>query len=467
MTPIYASDWAEITATLGKPGGALTLAEASMAAAEANTALNAYRRIDPDKVLAEARAADARRAAYPSASPLCGLPVSAKDLYVVNGYDTFAGTSMALDDHFPAEGPVVQTLRENGAVITGKTHTVEFAFGGIGTNPHWPSPINPWSTDADRVSGGSSSGAGVSLWSGTAALALGTDTAGSVRVPASFTGAIGLKTTHGRWSIDGIVPLSPSLDTAGFLALNAEAIAEAFKAVDPTASRDPGFIQRGWPGRVDGLKIGVARQAYEGVESGIGEVVDQALKELEAAGAILKDVTLPEFDHAEALFKVGGVAGIEFAASINNNLPAWREKLDPNVKARFAAIEQATAGEYLRRMGDLAQMQASAERRMDDLDIDVLADPTVPVSPPTIQEVADGGRYVNRNMLALRNTMHGNFLKLAGFTIPAGIDQIGMPAGLQIMTRAGADIYAMGLLLAVERVLGRPYDRLGKPPKIV
>jgi aspartyl-tRNA(Asn)/glutamyl-tRNA(Gln) amidotransferase subunit A len=465
MTPIYASTWANLMATLQQPGGARQLAEQAMAAAEANAELNAYRRIDPAKVLAEADAADIRRTANPSAPALCGVPISAKDLYVVNGYDTFAGTSMALDGHFPDEGPVVHNLRGRSAVITGKTHTVEFAFGGIGTNPHWPSPINPWSTDADRVSGGSSSGAGVSLWTGTAVLALGTDTAGSVRVPASFTGAIGLKTTHGRWSIDGIVPLSPSLDTAGFLALNADAIAEAFIAVDDTAAHDAESICRAWPGRVKGLMLGVARQAFEGVEAGIGDVTERALKELEAAGAVLKDVTLPEFDDAEALFKVGGVAGIEFAASINNDLPEWRDKLDPNVKARFAAIEQATAGEYLSRMSALSKMQTSVARRMNEFGIDALAGPTVPISPPTIQEVADGDRYVNRNMLALRNTMHGNFLKLAGFTIPAGMDEIGMPAGLQIMTRAGSDIYAMGLLLAFERVLGRPYDRLGKPPK--
>ena len=465
MTPIYASTWADLMVALRLPGGARQLAEQAIAAAEANAELNAYRRIDPAKVLAEAEAADARRKAYPAAPALCGLPVSVKDLYVVNGYDTFAGTSMALDGHFPDEGPVVQNLRGRGAVIAGKTHTVEFAFGGIGTNPHWLSPINPWSADADRVSGGSSSGAGVSLWAGTAALALGTDTAGSVRVPASFTGAIGFKTTHGRWPIEGIVPLSPSLDTAGVLALNAEAIAEAFMAIDDIAARDPEFVRRAWPGRVDGLKLGVARQAFEDVEAGIGDIIERALKELEAAGAVLKDVTLPEFDDAEALFKVGGVAGIEFAASINNKLPEWRDKLDPNVKARFAKIEQATAGEYLSRMSALATMQAGATKRMNEFGIDALAGPTVPISPPTVQEVADGDRYINRNMLALRNTMHGNFLKLAGFTIPAGMDEFGMPAGLQIMTRAGSDIYAMGLLLAVERVLGRPYDRLGKPPK--
>lgn len=467
MTPLYAADWAETKRMVQAPGGAQALAEAALAAADAHGELNVYRRIDPDVVLAEAKAADARRAAYAGAPVLNGLPVSAKDLYVVDGYDTFAGTAKALDAHFPDEGPVVKTLRRAGAVITGKTHTVEFAFGGIGTNPHWPTPVNPWSTDGERVSGGSSSGAGVSLWTGTAALALGTDTAGSVRVPASFTGCIGFKTTHGRWSIDGIVPLSPNLDTAGLLALNGGAIAAAFTALDRIAQRDPKFIARSWPGRIQGLKIGVARQAFEGAESNITEVTEQALKELEAAGAVLKDVTLPEIDEAEALFNIGGVAGIEFAATITNDLPEWRDILDPNVKARFAAIETATASEYLRRMGAMAKMQASTNQRMDDLDIDALAGPTVPISAPTLQEVADGKRYVNRNMLALRNTMAGNFLKMTGFTIPAGKDALGLPVGLQLMTRAGSDIYAMGLMLAAERVLGRPYDRLGKPPKVI
>lgn len=464
--PIYAAARDDLAQTLAQDDGATALAEQALAAIDATQGLNAYRRVDPDRVRAEAAVASARRKADASAPALCGLPVSAKDLYVVESYDTFAGTTQALDGHFPSEGPVVRALRDAGAVVTGKTHTVEFAFGGIGTNPHWPTPINPWDVGTERVSGGSSSGAGVSLWSGTAALALGTDTAGSVRVPASFTGCIGLKTTHGRWSIGGIVPLSESLDTAGVLALDAGVIADAFKAIDPIAKADPRFVARAWPGRVDGLKIGVLRQAYEDAEPGVAEAVDGALAELEAAGAILTDVALPEVGEALELFKVGGIAGIEFAANINNRFPEWRETLDPNVQQRFLAIEQATAVEYLKRMDALAAMQASAARRMNEAGVDVLAGPTVPVSPPTVQEVADGERYVNRNMLALRNTVVGNFLKHCGFTIPAGKDAAGMPVGLQVMARTGADIYAVGLLLAVERVLGRPYDRLGAPPRV-
>jgi aspartyl-tRNA(Asn)/glutamyl-tRNA(Gln) amidotransferase subunit A len=351
-------------------------------------------------------------------------------------------------------------------VVTGKTHTVEFAFGGIGTNPHWPTPINPWDAGTERVSGGSSSGSGVSLWAGTAALALGSDTAGSVRVPASFTGCIGLKTTHGRWSIDGIVPLSPSLDTAGYLALDAEIIAEAFKVIDPIARKDPRTIQRAWPGDVKGLRLGVLRQAFDGAEPGIAEAVETSLKELEAAGAVLTDIALPEVDDALALFKVGGVAGIEFAANISNRFPDWRDKLDPNVLQRFEAIEQATAVEYLRRLDALEAMAVSAACRMDEVGIAAMVGPTVPITAPSVQEVADGARYVDRNMLALRNTVVGNFLKLSGFTIPAGKDAAGVPVGLQFMTCTGADIYAVGLLLAVQDVLGRPYDRLGAPPRV-
>jgi aspartyl-tRNA(Asn)/glutamyl-tRNA(Gln) amidotransferase subunit A len=464
--PLQASSWKDIQDALAKPDGAMVLAEQSLAAIEANKELNAYRKVDPSRVRAEASVAAARRKVDRKAPALTGFPVSVKDLYVVEGYETFAGTTMPLDAHFDGEGPVVRGLRDAGVVVTGKTHTVEFAFGGIGTNPHWPTPINPWDAGTERVSGGSSSGSGVSLWAGTAALALGSDTAGSVRVPASFTGCIGLKTTHGRWSIDGIVPLSPSLDTAGYLALDAEIIAEAFKVIDPIARKDPRTIQRAWPGDVKGLRLGVLRQAFDGAEPGIAEAVETSLKELEAAGAVLTDIALPEVDDALALFKVGGVAGIEFAANISNRFPDWRDKLDPNVLQRFEAIEQATAVEYLRRLDALEAMAVSAACRMDEVGIAAMVGPTVPITAPSVQEVADGARYVDRNMLALRNTVVGNFLKLSGFTIPAGKDAAGVPVGLQFMTCTGADIYAVGLLLAVQDVLGRPYDRLGAPPRV-
>jgi aspartyl-tRNA(Asn)/glutamyl-tRNA(Gln) amidotransferase subunit A len=454
--PLYAVPWRELQAKI-RDGGAVDTAERVLAAIDANGSSNAYRKVIPERVMSEARAAAARLAVDAEAPALCGAPVSAKDLYAVQGYDLYAGTTKALDAHFPAEGPVIRALKQSGAVITGKSHTVEFAFGGIGTNAHYPAPLNPWDADVPRVSGGSSSGAGVSLWTGTAALALGSDTAGSVRVPASFTGAIGLKTTHGRWSLDGITPLSPTLDTAGLLALDADMIRDAFEAIDGAPAQDVASV--------DGVRFGVFRETYEDLEPGIADAVEAATKELEAAGAILTDVTIPETGPALDLFRTGGVAGIEFAAAINNRFMEWRDGLDPNVLQRFKVIEEATAIEYLRRLDALAAMAKAVSRRMADAGVHALIGPTTPITAPTVDEVASGERYANRNMLALRNTVLGNFFRLSGFTIPVGKDVSGLPVGLQIMTPADADAFAVGLLQATQRVIGRPYDRLGAPPR--
>lgn len=456
--PLYAEPWRRLQARI-RSGGAVEVAKQGLAAIEVNRSSNAYRAVNPERVMSEARAAAARLETDAEAPALYGAPVSVKDLYVAQGYDLFAGTTKALDAHFPHEGPVVRALKQAGAVVTGKTHTVEFAFGGIGTNSHYPTPINPWDADVERVSGGSSSGSGVSLWTGTAALALGSDTAGSVRVPASFTGAIGLKTTYGRWSLDGITPLSPSLDTAGVLALDADMIRDAFEAIDGAPATDVASV--------DGVRFGVFRETFEDAEPGVAEAVDAAMNELEAAGAVLTDLSLPETGPALDLFRTGGVAGIEFAALVNNRFPEWRDGLDPNVRQRFQAIEQVSAIEYLKRLDTLAAMAQSVARRMSDAGVHALIGPTTPITAPTVQEVESGERYVNRNMLALRNTVLGNFFKLSGFTMPAGKDPSGLPVGLQVLTAAGADPFAVGLSQATQRVLGRPYDRLGAPPRPV
>jgi aspartyl-tRNA(Asn)/glutamyl-tRNA(Gln) amidotransferase subunit A len=276
-------------------------------------------------------------------------------------------------------------------------------------------------------------------------------------VPASFTGAIGLKTTHGRWSLDGITPLSPTLDTAGLLALDADMIRDAFEAIDGAPAQDVASV--------DGVRFGVFRETYEDLEPGIADAVEAATKELEAAGAILTDVTIPETGPALDLFRTGGVAGIEFAAAINNRFMEWRDGLDPNVLQRFKVIEEATAIEYLRRLDALAAMAKAVSRRMADAGVHALIGPTTPITAPTVDEVASGERYANRNMLALRNTVLGNFFRLSGFTIPVGKDVSGLPVGLQIMTPADADAFAVGLLQATQRVIGRPYDRLGAPPR--
>ena len=200
--------------------------------------LNAYKTWDKEKIIQQAKVADSALNAGIDGGSLQGLPVSVKDLYGVTGFPTFAGSPKSLPKRWEREGPVIKALRRQLAVIAGKTHTVEFAFGGLGANPHWTTPRNPWDRDKHRVPGGSSSGAGVTLAVGSALLALGTDTAGSVRIPASMTGNVGFKTSIGRWSVEGIVPLSPSLDTVGLLARSVEDVAFGFLALDPAVKSD-------------------------------------------------------------------------------------------------------------------------------------------------------------------------------------------------------------------------------------
>ena len=175
--------------------------------------LHAYSLWAPEQARAVAAAADAAFSAEVTVGPLQGLPVSIKDLFAASGYSCFAGSSRRLpSDPWEQDGPLVATLRRQLGVITGKTHMVEFAFGGTGHNSHWGAPYNPWDATAHRAPGGSSSGAGVSLLEGSALLAFGSDTAGSVRIPACMTGTVGLKVTLGRWPADGVVPLSPTFE---------------------------------------------------------------------------------------------------------------------------------------------------------------------------------------------------------------------------------------------------------------
>jgi aspartyl-tRNA(Asn)/glutamyl-tRNA(Gln) amidotransferase subunit A len=177
--------------------------------------------------------------------PLQGIPISIKDLYAAEGLPCFAGSSRRLPaDPWEKDGPIVATIRRQLGPIVGKTHMVEFAFGGTGLNSHHGAPYNPWDATTHRSPGGSSSGAGVSLLEGSAFLALGSDTADSVRIPACMTGTVGLKVTIGRWSAEGVVPLSHTFDTPGLLARSVSDAAYGFAALDPCMGDPAAFIAR-------------------------------------------------------------------------------------------------------------------------------------------------------------------------------------------------------------------------------
>lgn len=421
--------------------------------------LGAYKTTDPEVTRAHAAAADAALAAGKDPGPLLGLPVSAKDLYGVAGFPTFAGTPKRLPPDWEREGPVVAALRAQHAVITGKTHTVEIAFGGIGTNDHWKTPRNPWDADTSRVPGGSSSGAGVSLCEGSAVLALGTDTAGSVRIPASMTGVAGLKTTHGRWSLDGIFPLSPSLDTAGILARSVADLVFAFDALDPQGGAGP----RAASIEIAGRRLGVPERFFwDDCAPGVAEGVRAALTELENAGAILVPIEIPEVDEGYDYLKKGGLAAAEAYAFLTDEMPDVLAGLQENVAHRMAEAATLSAYDYIHRKRRFGIMGAAAAARLTD--VDVLAVPTMPVTPPTLAEVSTPEGYRRNNMGALKNTCVVNFLGLCAVTMPVALDAANMPAGMMLVARAMDDTGLLAVASAAERVLGSAAQRLGRPP---
>ena len=426
-------------------------------------ALHAYKTFDPDRVRAEAELADAAFAAHNDLGPLQGIPVSIKDLFGVAGYPTFAGCPRELPGKWRREGPVVRSLRGQLAVIGGKTHTVQFAYGGLGANPHWGAPRNPWDAAVHRSPGGSSSGAGVSLWEGSALLAIGSDTAGSVRIPASMTGTAGIRPTAGRWSTDGIVPLSPTLDTAGVLARSVADMTIGFGAIDRSGQEDAvTWTRRLATADLADFHVGLCDWYFEDCDSGIAEGVKSALDELARSGLRLSPATIPQFEPATELFRQGGLHVGDFTRFINGEMSAYRVDLDPAVAIRIEAMEALPASEHLQRVHLLGELSREAHRSFDGLH--ALVGPTLTLTPPDMAEIGGPEDHLRRNLRLVRNTNTASLLGMCAVTLPVALDGAGMPVGLHIAARGGDEETALALALACERALGRARDRIGTPP---
>ncbi|RBP31778.1 aspartyl-tRNA(Asn)/glutamyl-tRNA(Gln) amidotransferase subunit A [Marinobacter pelagius] len=438
------------------------LVEASIAAYEAYGQYdNSYVHWNPEKALSLAIASDRVRAAGGNTGALMGIPISVKDLYGVPGLPIHAGCARPLPEQWQAAGPLIDALQSQLAPVVGKTHCVEFAFGGLGTNAHWGTPKNPWDTSSHRVPGGSSSGAGVSLINGTASLALGTDTAGSVRVPAAMTGVAGLKTTEGRWPKAQIVPLSRTLDSPGMLAHRVEDLAYAFNALDPKVHRRGSRVPD-TPDLAD-LTFGVPEAFFwENCSPGIAEAIERSLRQLELAGARLVSFELSGLDEIYSVFLKGGVAAPELAAFMKTELPDFIESLDPDVAARLHTAEQLPAWEYIHRRQLINKFSEKAASELAR--IDALLTPTVTLTPPTVASLSKPEAYVKANMQTLRNTAMGNYLGLCGLSMPAGKDEAGMPVGLQILAGPWQDQRLLAIGQAIEKCLGCWPDILGTPP---
>ena len=383
---------------------------------------------------------------------LQGIPVSVKDLYGIPGFPTFAGSARELPPKWQSAGPMVSALLQEKAVITGKTHTVEFAFGGVGRNQHWGTPRNPWDDKDHRVPGGSSSGAGVTLRQGSAIVALGSDTAGSVRLPAALTGNVGYKPTIGRWPTQGIVPLSPNFDTPGFLARSVDDALLAAMDFDRHLFGDrPGAIGRA--PKKERFTIGVpGGHFWDSCEASIDKTVRAALDQIEKAGHRLVPFEWEEAREALDLFNAGGTAGAELRAFLETELPEWMPILDPNVGKRMQTLAGVTAAEVRERKAAIDALAARSRRHFDS--VDVIVTPTVQCPPPRLSEVEDHDGYRSHNMRLLRNTHTANLLGLCGLTMPVGRDALGLPVGLQIMAAGMQDDLLFAAGVAFDKVIG-------------
>ena len=396
------------------------------------------------QALAAAEASDFLRKAGIVASPLAGIPVSIKNLCDVAGETTLAG-SKALGDAPPAaeDAPVVARLRAAGAVIVGSTNMSEFAFSGVGFNPHYGTPGNP--ADRRRVPGGSSSGAAVSVADRMAVAALGTDTGGSVRIPAAVCGIVGFKPTARRVPIDGVVPLSTSLDSIGPLANSVEccAIVDAVFAGEPIAVPPPGPLA--------GLRLAVPLHfVMDDLEPVVAAAFERALKALSGIGVKIEQIDLPELNELNTINARGTFAASEAYAWHRKLIERRGKDYDQLVYPRIMRGKEMGAADYI----ELLQARADLQKRVSaiTLNYDAVVMPTCAIAAPTLDEVSTPDGFTRKNMLLLRNTTVGNFLDRCSISLPCHAPGE-LPVGFMLMGEAMADKRLLAMARSVAPVV--------------
>ena len=470
MTEMLSRSIADIAS--GLRGGEFSATELITAAVDRHSEfgerLRAYKLFDAERALESARAADKLLASDDDAPPLTGIPMSVKDLYGVDGLPTFAGTSKQLPAKWSRDAWLVARLRGAGAITVGKTHMVEMAFGGVGINPNWETPWNPWDDDTHRIPGGSSSGAGVSLWEGSALIALGSDTGGSIRIPAAFTGTVGQRTTRGRWPTEGVVPLSHTLDTVGALTRTVEDYVYFFGCVDPSQLGDPrGLLERLATAELSNVRVAVPRCGiWDDCEPDIADKLDGVLSRFGRRARNLVEIDGGLLDEGfELSLGRRRIASTECRTFLERELPGWLDILHPIVGNRVAQGLTTDHPEYQTALADHRRMANQAHELFEDADILVL--PSNIISPPPVADLADPERYGEANSAILRPTYPVSVLGLTAISIPIGTDGNGMPIGLQLVAPGGQDEALLGVALAAEREFGTASQRLGPPAVLV
>ena len=429
---------------------AQALAEAALAriADPAGEGSRAFLEVQAEAALAAARAMDALRAQGRAPSPWAGIPISVKDLFDQQGRVTRAG-SVALDGAAPAAAtaPCVARLERAGFVVLGRTNMVEFAFSGLGVNPHYGTPLSPYDRATGRLPGGSSSGAAVAVADGMGLAGLGSDTGGSCRVPAALCGIVGYKPTAKRVPLEGVLPLSFSLDSIGPLANTAGCCAVLHALM---AGAESAAVPEAAP--LAGLRFGVPEGSFltEGLEPAVARAFEAALARLEAAGATVLRFAFPELAEIPRANATGGFAAVESYAWHRRLIESEGPRYDPRILARMLRGAGMAAVDYITLQQDRARIIAAAAARTAGFDA-VLA-PTTALTPPALAEVAEEAEYNRINLLLLRNTAAFNFLDRCSISLPCQAPGAA-PVGLMLTGAHDGDAALFAVARAVETVL--------------
>ena len=383
-----------------------------------------------------------------AASELEGLPVSVKDLFDVAGQVTRAASKVLAGARAAErDAEAVRRVRAAGAVLIGRTNMTEFAFSGLGLNPHYGTPLNPWRRAEARIPGGSSSGAAVSVAAGMAVAALGTDTGGSVRIPAALCGLVGFKPTASRVPMRGVLPLSPSLDSVGPIARSVRCCATLDAVLTGEAAAELPRVALG------SVTLAVVRNlVWEDVEPHVEASIDAALRALQRAGARLIDCTVPALEEILTVNAAGGFAAAESYAWHRELLREHAHSYDPRVRTRIERGRDITPADYQQLLRARARVQDAVARELPPADAWLM--PTVPRSAPRIAELADDKAYFNTNRLMLRNPALVNFLDGCALSLPCHAPG-SAPVGLSVVGAHGSDRALLAIAHAIEQALRR------------
>ena len=418
----------------------------ALVADPAGEGARAFVAVDAEGARAAADFIDQQRKRGRQVSPLAGIPFSSKDIFDLAGEVTTAG-SRVLRNAPPAtaDATAIARLKDKGMIVIGRTNMTEFAYSGVGLNPHYGTPRSPFDRATGRIPGGSSSGAAVSVADGMVALGIGTDTGGSCRVPASYCGIVGYKSSHGRVPLTGCNPLSASFDSIGPLATTVACCATA----DAVMAGD-------WDGVVperqaSGLRLAVLQDfVLDGLEPKVARDFERGLTALGEAGAAISDMAFPELRELPAINARGGIVAAEAWATHRARMAAEGDAYDPRVRFRIELAQSITAADYLDYIARRRQMIALFAERFAGFDAVLL--PTTLNTPPAIAELADDKDYIRFNAMSLRNTYVGNFLDGCAISLPMQAKGEA-PCALMAMAPWGGDRGLFGVAGALERVL--------------